>query len=39
MKKISSNKNIKVSAAGGGERWDDLLEWDGFQFHSKLFKD
>ena len=27
-------KNIKVSAAGGGERWDEVLEWDGFQFTS-----
>ena len=25
-------KNIKVSAAGSGERWDEVLEWDGFQF-------
>lgn len=25
-------KNIKVSAAGGGERWDEVLEWDGYQF-------
>ena len=25
-------KNIKVSAAGGGDRWDEELEWDGYQF-------
>ena len=25
-------KDIKVSAAGGGERWDEVLEWDGYQF-------
>ena len=25
-------KNIRVSAAGGGERWDEVLEWDGYQF-------
>ena len=28
-------KNIKVSAAGGGERWNEVLEWDGFQFTIK----
>ena len=28
-------KNIKVSAAGGGERWDEVLEWDGYQFISR----
>ena len=25
-------KNIKVSAAGGGERWNEVLEWDGYRF-------
>lgn len=25
-------KDIKVSAAGGGDRWDEVLEWDGYQF-------
>ena len=25
-------KNIKVSAAGGGDRWDEVLVWDGYQF-------
>lgn len=25
-------KDIKVSAAGGGERWNEVLEWDGYQF-------
>ena len=25
-------KDIKVSAAGGGERWDEVLEWDGYLF-------
>ena len=28
-------KNIKVSAAGGGDRWDEVLEWDGYQFNQK----
>lgn len=28
-------KNIRVSAAGGGERWNEVLEWDGYQFFSK----
>lgn len=28
-------KNIQVSAAGGGERWDEILEWDGYQFTAK----
>ena len=28
-------KNIRVSAAGGGERWNEVLEWDGYQFISK----
>ena len=28
-------KDIKVSAAGGGERWDEVLEWDGYQFISR----
>ncbi len=28
-------KNIKVSAAGGGERWNEILVWDGYQFHPK----
>ena len=28
-------KNIKVSAAGAGDRWDEVLEWDGYQFSSK----
>lgn len=28
-------KNIKVSAAGGGDRWNEVLEWDGYQFSSK----
>ena len=28
-------KNIRVSAAGGGERWNEILEWDGYQFISK----
>lgn len=32
-------KNIKVSAAGGGERWDDVLKWDGYQFNSKNYED
>ena len=27
-------KNIRVSAAGGGERWNEILEWDGYQFSS-----
>lgn len=27
-------KDIKVSAAGGGERWNEILEWDGYQFIS-----
>ena len=31
-------KNIKVSAAGGGERWNEILEWDGYQFTSKTVK-
>ena len=26
-------KNIKLSAAGGGDRWDEVLEWDGYQFN------
>ena len=25
-------KNIRVSAAGGGERWNEVLIWDGFKF-------
>ena len=25
-------KNIKVSAAGGGDRWNEVLEWDGYSF-------
>ena len=28
-------KNIQVSAAGSGERWNEVLEWDGFKFFSK----
>ena len=28
-------KDIRVSAAGSGERWNEVLEWDGFQFTSK----
>ena len=28
-------KDIRVSAAGAGERWNEVLEWDGFQFNSK----
>ena len=28
-------KNIRVSAAGGGERWNEVLIWDGYQFSSK----
>lgn len=28
-------KDIKVSAAGGGERWNEVLEWDGYQFTSR----
>lgn len=28
-------KDIKVSAAGGGERWNEVLEWDGYQFNSR----
>ena len=28
-------KDIRVSAAGSGERWNEVLEWDGFQFNSK----
>ena len=28
-------KNIRVSAAGGGERWKEVLEWDGYQFNSR----
>ena len=31
-------KNIRVSAAGGGDRWDEVLEWDGYQFHSREVK-
>lgn len=29
-------KNIRVSAAGGGDRWNEVLEWDGYQFTSKV---
>ena len=29
-------KDIRVSAAGSGERWDEVLEWDGYQFSSKV---
>ncbi len=32
-------KDIRVSAAGGGERWDEVLEWDGFQFSSRAFQE
>lgn len=28
-------KNIRVSAAGGGERWNEELEWDGYMFNLK----
>lgn len=28
-------KDIKVSAAGGGERWNEVLEWNGFTFNSR----
>ena len=28
-------KNIRVSAAGGGDRWNEVLEWDGYQFNSR----
>ena len=28
-------KDIRVSAAGGGERWNEVLEWDGYQFNSR----
>ena len=31
-------KDIKVSAAGGGERWNEVLEWDGYQFNSRVVK-
>ena len=29
-------KNIRVSAAGGGDRWNEVLEWDGYQFSSRV---
>lgn len=29
-------KNIRVSAAGSGDRWNEVLEWDGYQFSSKV---
>ena len=28
-------KNIRVSAAGAGDRWDEILIWDGYKFSSK----
>lgn len=28
-------KTIRVSAAGGGERWNEVLEWDGYKFNSR----
>ena len=28
-------KDIRVSVGGGGDRWNEVLEWDGYQFHSK----
>lgn len=28
-------KNIRVSAAGGGDRWNEVLIWDGYRFSSK----
>ena len=29
-------KNIRVSAAGAGDRWEEVLEWDGFQFNARM---
>ena len=25
-------KDIRVSAAGGGDRWNEILIWDGYRF-------
>lgn len=29
-------KDIRVSAAGSGERWNEILIWDGFKFDSQV---
>ena len=31
-------KDIRVSAAGSGERWNEILKWDGFKFSSHSVK-